>query len=310
VKLYIMRKLVKVVLTGGLGNQLFQYFAGLHVAHRNNAALRVDSTFSQRGRSGHNDWIDVLELPGEISSDAPRYSIRFFTSYVHKLFREAMKRLIRTQVLQVKLLREYTSPELGYDPALDALQPTITITGYFQTWRYYQSLKDAGQAPELKIPKYSDWYLEMLAVLESHGRVLGLHIRRGDYVGHPTIGVLSNSYYERAILALKNRNLDWDAVWIFSDNPVAAKVELAKVFSSYSRVHFVEPTPESHSFESLSLMSKTSALVIANSTFSWWAAALGDRSKPIVCPDKWFLAMEDPSDLCPPSWIRVSSSWT
>ena len=212
--------------------------------------------------------------------------------------------------MRFKVLREYSSPELGYDPALDTLKPTVTLTGYFQTWRFYQSLKDSGHAPELKMAKYSDWYFEMLAALESQGKVLGLHIRRGDYVGHPTIGVLSNLYYERAILALKSRNLDWDAVWIFSDDPVAAKVELENVFSADSRVHFVEPPAQSHSFESLSLMSKTSALVIANSTFSWWAAALGEQYKPIVCPDKWFLAMEDPFDLCPPSWIRVPSSWS
>jgi hypothetical protein len=50
-------------------------------------------------------------------------------------------------------------------------------------------------------------------------------------------------------------------------------------------------------------------MVIANSTYSWWAATLGNPNKTIACPSKWFAQMVDPEDLYPEGWIKVSSEW-
>jgi hypothetical protein len=192
---------------------------------------------------------------------------------------------------------------------VDLLQPPIILMGYFQTWRFFHALKLDALAPEVKMTEVSDWYLQKSELLESQGKVLGLHVRKGDYLANPRIGVLPASYYAEAVLALTERQITWDAVWVFSDDVPGAKNELSSVLTGFSNVYFVEPPVDSHSFESLALMSKTSALVIANSTFSWWAATLGEPSRMVVCPDKWFSQMEDPTDLCPPDWIRASSSW-
>ena len=304
-----MQNRVTVVLGGGIGNQLFQYFAGYYLARRHNSRLVVDSVFSQRSRTGHSDWIDVLKLPGSVSRDATRYSIRFLLAYTKRLLRGAFARVITTQEKQYKYLRQYRSTEVGYDAKLDLIKPPVTLIGYFQTWRFYESLKTSGVAPELRMTAVSDWYLEMSQLLENQGRVLGLHIRKGDYVANPTIGILSSNYYEAALKALRKTQVAWDAIWVFSDDVLAARHELSAVLSDISNVYFVEPPDQSHSFESLSLMSKTSALVIANSTFSWWAATLGEPSRTIVCPNKWFYQMEDPTDLCPPDWIRAEAHW-
>lgn len=303
------RRVVKVVLSGGLGNQLFQYFAGLHVAHRTHSQLQIDSTFSQRGRTGHSDFLGVLDLPGVFSRDAPRSSPQFLTSYFRRILRGVTARLIKSPRMRIKFLHQYRPSEVGFDPEVESLKPPVTLIGYFQTWRFYRSLSDSGVAPELRTTKYSEWYLETLKLLAGQARVLGLHIRRGDYVGNPTIGVLSSSYYEEAILRLKDHGVDWDAVWVFSDDVIGAKNALRSVLAGYSKVHFVEPPAESHAFESLLLMSKTSVLVIANSTFSWWAATLGVRSRVIVRPDKWFAVGDDPIDLCPADWLSVPASW-
>jgi hypothetical protein len=83
-----------------------------------------------------------------------------------------------------------------------------------------------------------------------------------------------------------------------------------KNFSAQNRNFvFVESPKDSHSFESLILMSRSSSLIIANSTYSWWAATLGNPDKITVCPAKWFVQMEDPQDLYPESWIQVPSAW-
>jgi hypothetical protein len=157
--------------------------------------------------------------------------------------------------------------------------------------------------------KFSSWYLNQSKALSEQGQVLGIHVRRGDYSNNPDIGMLASSYYELAIKTLLDRGSTWEAVWVFSDDLPAAKLEIGDLLSVFPKVHFVEAPSSSHSFESMALMSQTSGLVMANSTFSWWGAALGRDSRLVVCPDKWFAGMEDPTDLCPPEWIRVTATW-
>jgi hypothetical protein len=282
----------------------------MYVAHKNRASLSVESTFSQRGRSGHHDWLDALELPGEISEDAPRFSLRYLVAFLRRLIRGLLSRAVRQPSRQLRWLRQFRSSVVGYDPELERLGAPVTIIGYFQTWRYFKTLKNSGLTPELKMKSNTDWSREMEQLILSQGKILGIHIRRGDYLLNPKIGVLSVDYYKAALGMLTSRGVNWDKVWVFSDDTLAAREELQGLFPDLGAVQFIEPPAESHSFESILLMSKISSLVIANSTFSWWGAALGVSSRQIVCPDEWFASMDDPTDLCPPEWIRVTSSWS
>jgi hypothetical protein len=305
-----MSKRVTVILGGGLGNQLFQYFAGMYVAQKNRVSLSVEATFSQHGRSGHHDWLDVLDLPGAISDDAPRFSLRYLLAYLRRVIRGILSRVVRQPSRQLRWLRQFRSSVVGYDPELEKLVAPVTIMGYFQTWRYFLALKDSGLTPELKMEATTDWYREMEQSISSKSKILGIHIRRGDYMVNPQIGVLSMDYYKAAVRDLTSRGVTWDKVWIFSDDTLAAREELQGLLPELGALQFVEPPAESHSFESILLMSQVSSLVIANSTFSWWGAALGESSRTIVCPEKWFASMDDPTDLCPPEWMKVKSSWS
>jgi hypothetical protein len=145
--------------------------------------------------------------------------------------------------------------------------------------------------------------------MSSQDRILGIHVRRGDYVGNAGIGTLSVSYYETAAKELRSRGANWDAIWIFSDDAMRVENEFKGFLAGKENLFFVKPPAESHAFESLLLLSRSPYLLIANSTFSWWAATLGNPDKAIACPSKWFAQMEDPQDLYPPSWIRVPSAW-
>jgi hypothetical protein len=303
------KRKIKLILFGGLGNQLFQYFAGQYLANKSGANLKIDSTFSQFGRSGHSDWIGETTLPGNISMSAPRHSFRHLDSLLKKLTREFLARVIKGRDMQLKILHQYHSPAPGYDPQLEQLKPSVTIRGYFQTWRYFEDLKNLGLVPEIKMKRPSRWFLEMTDQMNSQGRVLGIHVRRGDYVGNGDIGTLSQSYYDVAVEELRSRGVTWDAVWIFSDDILLAQNEFKEFSNKNDNTVFLEPPTGSHSFESMLLLSGCSSLIIANSTFSWWAPTLGNPEKTVVCPSKWFAGMEDPRDLCPPKWIQVTSSW-
>lgn len=300
---------VELILFGGLGNQLFQYFAALYLAQNLGTSLKIDSTFSQLKRTGHSDWINVLNLPATMSGQTPKYSARYLLALVRRISRGALARVVRSGELQLSLFNEFRSSVVGYDPNLELITKPVTITGYFQTWKYYQALKEKNLAPRISIEHPSPWFTKMGETLNAQGRVLGIHVRRGDYLSNPEIGVLSCCYYRDCLKTLSDQGVVWDAIWIFSDDIPIAKQELGPLFSDQDKVYFVNPPPDSHAFESLALMSLSSALIIANSTFSWWAAILGNTQKVVVCPSKWFALVTDPLDLYPPHWHKVPSAW-
>jgi hypothetical protein len=302
-------KRIQLILVGGLGNQLFQYFAGQYLAHKSGGVLKVDPSLSQFGRSGHSDWINAVTLPLSYAPSRNQYSLTDQISVVRRKVRKFLVRHVSSKELQLRVLHQYQSPVLGFDPLLEDINPPVTINGYFQTWRYYQALMDKGLVSEIQMQNPSTWFTEKLNELDGQGNVLGIHVRRGDYVGNSDIGTLSVSYYEAAMRDLRARGVTWDAVWIFSDDKVLSRLEFENFDSGSKNLHFVDPPKESHSFESMLLMSKCQYLVIANSTFSWWAATLGKPNKTIACPSKWFAQMADPEDLYPESWIKVSSEW-
>lgn len=304
------KKTFKLILFGGLGNQLFQYFAGQYLANKSDANLKIDSTFSQFGRSGHSDWIGDTTLPGNITMSAPRHSFRYLDSLLKRRLRELLARVIKGKQRQLKILHQYHSSAPGYDPQVEQLKPSVTIVGYFQTWRYFEALKKKGLVPEIEMKRPSAWFLEMTNRIDSQGRVLGIHVRRGDYVGNAEIGSLSMSYYVAATEELRSRGVTWDAVWIFSDDVLLTQNEFKEFSNVKENLVFVEPPLGSHAFESMLLLSRCSSLIIANSTFSWWAATLGNQEKSVVCPSKWFAELEDPRDLYPQNWIQATSSWS
>ena len=61
--------------------------------------------------------------------------------------------------------------------------------------------------------------------------------------------------------------------------------------------------------EILILMSHASRVVIANSTFSWWAARINAENKTVIAPSTWFRGMLAPKDLMPPEWTTIPSQW-
>ncbi len=142
---------------------------------------------------------------------------------------------------------------------------------------------------------------------ETRGRNIGLHVRRGDYVSEiGNLGLLDSRYYSSALSKLGVASDD--VVWVFSDSPDAAK-DLLKDFVALSNFNFLNPPFESEPAESLYLMSQMSSMVIANSSFSWWAASLGKEKSVVIAPSPWFRSLEEPSGILCPSWTPNQSSW-
>ena len=196
------------------------------------------------------------------------------------------------------------SPVIGFDPYLDTIKSSTSIQGYFQSYKYFILFPEVESQVRLKEP--SAWYLQMEKNIKG-SNVTALHVRRGDYRIHSeTYGLLAKEYYEEAITYLRACDR-LHKLYIFSDDIQAAK-ELLQL-SVPSDTVWVIPPSDSNPVESLLLMSKAKSNIIANSTYSWWGAALNLKKGVVVAPKKWFRSMTDPQDLYPPEWHTIESTW-
>ncbi len=292
---------VKIVLAGGLGNQLFQLVAGEVVSQKFGVPLVISAHFSQFARTGHSDWAEAFQMTRKVSKSKTRYSPSYLVALVARNLRGVAKKFT-----PLAFDWFFESRVTGYDPTLLELTKPRVIVGYFQTFRFADMLGRNRVNQMFSLAKPSEWLDHKLQEL-SEKQIVALHVRRGDYSAEADrYGLLDLSYYQNALEKLKKANCVWDEVWIFTDDPESVSREIAPHLGC--DVAVVRPPKESHAAESMTLMSQCSALVIANSTFSWWAGYLG-REKPVIYPRTWYRGMPAPTDLIPEAWIAVASEW-
>jgi hypothetical protein len=276
---------------GGLGNQMFQYAAARRLAIKHDTDLVLDlSWFARQPRV-----------------DTPRqYELDPFP-IVGRRTDEPVEGGRPRQILQafMRASGPYRVVEQGprFQPELlDAPDDTLLV-GYWQSEKYF--LDEEAQvrrdfAFEAPVSPRARTLAESI-----DGSAVSVHVRRGDYVSrirtHEFHGLLPIEYYERAAAALSER-VPKPHFLVFSDDPGWCRTNI-KLPSTTTVVSHAESTP----YEDMLLMSLCRHHIIANSSFSWWAAWLSTSpEKVVVGPRAWFAdESRDTSDLVPQSWIRL-----
>ena len=132
---------------------------------------------------------------------------------------------------------------------------------------------------------------------------VSIHIRRGDYLLPPHnkvfAGICTEDYYRRALEIVEGK-VDSPSFFVFSDDMEWTKKHI-KITDS--ECHYIDWNTGDNSIFDMYLMSKCKANVLANSTFSYWAARLG-CSKCVVYPGKWFNTMNAPR-IFPKEWMSI-----
>mgnify|MGYP001255068256 FL=1 len=130
---------------------------------------------------------------------------------------------------------------------------------------------------------------------------IALHLRRGDYLRLDGYGILGDDYYSKAKKFIINKFNDCETI-AFSDEIDNLKNK-KEIKADY---YFDDRSMDSKKV--LAYMSICDHFITANSTFSWWAAYLGDKSnKVIVTPKKWFISRDKTPDLIPNHWISIEN---
>lgn len=292
---------ITVRLRGGLGNQLFQFAAGSAVADRLACPLFVDTgplADVLPGDTTRTFELDWLVDPANVLTGSPSV-----------LSGRLLRRVARHLPIQLGA-RTFTEGSFAYDATIAAVQRGTTLEGYFQSWRYFDSIKGPLRSRLQGAAPRSQWRASMEEQLSASGPWTAVHVRRGDYLkprNSAYHGLLGRSYYQTALAELAGRGLDHRVV-LFSDDPEAAG---GLVGPQAVPVEIVRPPADTNPIESILLMSRATAVVTANSSFSWWAAWLADpSSSTVVTPVPWLSqANADESDLRPPGWATVDAGF-
>lgn len=283
--------MIIIKLEGGLGNQMFQYSLGRNLSLIHNVPFKVDSSYLRRSNQSNrslaiNNFNTALE-------EATQEEIWSFTSPLQKMLdltRNRPKRIIET-----------TST---FNPTI-LLRREGYFCGHWNSEKYFaQNSNIIRRDFSLKKPFSTD-SVTAAGKIEASVNSVSVHIRRGDYVSIKKIsdihGILPISYYERAadLVAEKIGNIE---LFVFSDDIEWAKQNFPKEYP----VTFISQStiPD---YEELKLMSLCKNNIIANSTFSWWAAWLNNNpQKIVVSPEHWFTKVNrNENDTIPSTWIKI-----
>jgi len=299
------QKRVTVLLFGGLGNQLFQYFAGLATASAMNASLCLRPVKQSVVRAVDQGMrIGTIEVEGTIKNSMLPTKIQ---ERILQILLDSNEHTNKREKFIVK--RNWITNDVNLDQILIEEPRSLTLVGYFQDLKYINFLENRGKKIDLFLKNYSPWFLT-LANEAKRSRPIIVHIRRGDYVKfQDTIGMLDFNYYLGALSKIPNFVKNKQEVWIFSDSISEAKQFLSLSGISAKMARIIEPPVGSSEAESLILMSYGSALITSNSTFSWWSAYLSREANPVIVPKKWFKGLVDPINLKQLEWEQLDSIW-
>lgn len=290
--------MIKLILSGGLGNQMFEYAAGRALSMRYDTDLFVDLYLLQKKTKAtiRNYELSVFNTEAPISqSITNKITVKIFGA-------------IRSKTIGHSFLDKFgifrDEKAQYYDKRFELLSKNTTLFGYFQNENYFKGISEQLKVDFTFRSPLSGENDKIRYKIEQMTSV-SIHIRRGDYINtNSNLPVLELSYYKKAIEYITSQ-IDNPYFFIFSDGIewVKTNLDLSKL-----KHEFIDWNKNEDSYRDMQLMSLCKHNIIANSSFSWWAAWLNNNpSKLVVAPQKWYKGDTGiyPDGFLPKEWITL-----
>lgn len=280
-------------LFGGTGNQLFQYAAGRALADHHGCELVLDARYAARIRDRGTCFKHFNKARHIPEDKAPKLP----PAKQDGLIRYKLWRLFGRNS---RFVRER---DLGFDPAFFDNPPGTYLHGYWQSQKYFDAIAEQIRADLTFTTPLNDANAAMATQIAQAGLPVALHVRRGDYTASGAYAACPPDYYRAAADHIHECTGKPLTCFIFSNDPGWAKDNLGLGHNTI----VVDINDEATGHFDLHLQSLCAHNVIANSTFSWWAAWLNrNPEKIVVAPKNWFGDTHRPNpDICPPEWTRL-----
>jgi hypothetical protein len=284
---------------------LFQYFTGLEIAKQISGNLILDTSLLPAkafiNRTGTSVFPDAIKF--EHVGEKKR-------GVLHRWLPEKFALFVYARVAQLNRIRSFCLSLLGVSNKYLTDETSVKLDSVSRT---KQDITVQGlcltSEPLLEIPKLqllslvhpvnpSRWFLVHQKLIESV-RPVAIHIRLGD---HSRLGETVDVDYIKRAIAWTESNTFKGEVWVFSDEPKRVKDILSPISKNFK---IIDAPEECEPIESLVLMSQAPVLVMARSTFSFWAARLGSALGNVSILNKQWLEESNP-----PAYLKgLDQTW-
>lgn len=293
--------MIIIKLQGGLGNQMFQYAFATILAKKKDSTLLIDTDFFKRvekkpGFTPRSFELNIFEN-AYLEANQIQLSSFFNLSFLDKIKRK----------LKLNYPKIYNESFFGFNQTALNIKTPVYLNGYFQSYKYYKAYEETiHQLFVFHTDKLDTRNKELLSIIKNTNTI-SVHLRRGDYVEDKMTqefhGCCSQEYYSEAITLLVDRFKDFTLVF-FSDDTNWVKEQFGNL--PYPKL-FIDNNCDDNDWIDMLLMSSCQHNIIANSSFSWWAAWLNKNTdKTVIAPKEWFKKKElNIVSLIPDEWIKI-----
>lgn len=285
-----------VALQGGLGNQMFQY-AFIKALGRKRKVYGDLSFF----KTAPKEKFELTKTFRKISLDLIE----------DNEIQELKNRICSNDLVGNVQFLIYNEPVAMYETDIKYANKYLLesqggiFRGGFQSCKYAETVKKE-LISDLSFDESNDKKLHNLLEYFLKNNIVGIHIRRGDYLSEQYRtwyeGICTEEYYEKAIRYMREHIMTDFIPCFFSDD-----IEWVKTHFKMDGALYIDEKmfDEYEDWYDMLLMSKCSHNIIANSTFSWWGAWLNrNEQKIVIAPEKWVNGC-DYLDIYPKEWIKV-----
>lgn len=305
--------MIIVKISGGLGNQLFEYAYARRLSHVYNVPFKLDVT-------SYLDNDPKSENPDKVFNR--QYILNRFNTIENIATNEEIRQLKKNKKRPGKIWYLYNklfsdesiyveekifnvASEIYLNPIGLKMGKTIYLDGFWQAEKYFKDCENIIRTElEFRYPPNQE-NASILKTIYSTEAVC-MHIRRGNFLipkYNRFHGICSLKYYQEAVREIAKR-VSNPTFFIFSDDKKWVKENIHLPFPTI----FVNHNGPEKDYEDLRLMSNCSHFINANSSFSWWGAWLSkNKRKVVIVPNKLVKKDRDMKDFIPAGWIQIKT---
>ncbi len=304
----------RLILFGGLGNQMFQYIAARELFGEN---FIIDTSFIQNSQN----TFELPDLAQLTLVESIKFEAKKKTYFEKKAFLLILKlsSIQEIKSIKYKILVQFRNicyfvfsqtaftgyhlipgNGIGWSSLSAPVDQSCVLIGNFHSYRWIkQNLNQYRNELQLK---QNNKTFDFINQNNDDSQRLIVHVRLGDYLQVAELNVLGRKYFNSAISKALGAN-NYEEIWVFTND--LNKVNDYLDENDQVKYRFFGPD-QFTSAETLEIMKIGDGYVLSNSTYSWWCAFLSyNDSASILIPRKWYRSTPEPSYFIPKSWQRL-----
>ncbi len=269
--------MIGIDISGGLGNQLFQYATAFAVAKTKNDAIRLQVfSYNFQFQKHFNLTIREFQLNKfDLNPSIDSFTIEYSDSILGKIFARIRKMKSVGRIYNTKFYKEKNPYQFEND--IFNYSMNEYLVGFFQSWKYFDQYRNEIKKQFVLKDEFISDSAKKICNECMNQNSIAIHIRRGDYV-HTTDWLIDEKFYLESLREIEKKHKENLNIYVFCDQEGFAE----KLFSEYKNIVYITALKKYTDIEEFWIMKSCQNHIISNSTFSWWAAYLCENSNQIV----------------------------